>query len=103
MRFALPVLAALAFAVGGVFMKGADGVRHPWPVTAFVALFSVGAALQSLAMRGEELGVTYILVLGLEALLAFGLGVWLFGETLKVSKVVAVLLVVAGIALLRSS
>lgn len=103
MTFALPVLAALAFTCGGVFMKHADGLRHAWPIVGFVTLFGVGAALQSQAMRGAELGATYILVLGLEALLAFGLGVSLFGEPVTVPKLSAVVLIVAGIALLRSS
>ena len=103
MTLTLPVLAALAFTLGGVFMKHADGLRHAGPVAGFVVLFGVGAAFQSQAMRGGELGTTYILVLGLEAILAFGLGVWLFGDTVTLPKVAAVVLVVAVIALLRAS
>ncbi len=103
MTLTLPVLAALAFTLGGVCMKHADGLRHAGPIAAFVVLFGVGAALQSQAMRGAELGATYILVLGLEAMLAFGLGVWLFGETVTVPKAAAVVLIVAGISLLRAS
>lgn len=102
MTLMLSILAALAFALGGVFMKYADGLRHAGPIVGFVTLFGAGAAVQSLAMRGAELGATYILVLGLEAMLAFGLGVSLFGETVTGSKVSAVVLIVAGIALLRS-
>lgn len=94
-------LAAAAFTIGGVLMKQADGVRHLAPVVGFVTLFGLGAALQSLAMRGAELGTTYILVLGLEAALAFGLGVVLFGEAVTVSKLSALVLIVGGIALLR--
>ncbi len=103
MALTWPVLAALAFTLGGVFMKYADGLTHAGPTAAFVALFGVGAVLQSRAMRGAELGTTYILVLGLEAILAFGLGVWLFGESVTVPKAAAVVLIVAGIALLRVS
>lgn len=103
MTLTMPILAALAFTLGGVFMKHADGLRHAGPVAGFVALFGVGAALQSQAMRRAELGPTYILVLGLEAILAFGLGVWLFGESVTPARVAAVVLIVAGIALLRAS
>jgi multidrug transporter EmrE-like cation transporter len=98
----LAMLAALSFTTGGVFMKHADGLRHPAPVLGFVVLFAAGAMLQSQAMRGAELGATYILVLGLEAALAFGLGIVLFDEAATLRKVAAVMLIVAGIALLRS-
>ncbi len=101
MHLMLAGLAALAFTAGGVFMKYADGVRQLWPVLGFVTLFGIGAALQSQAMRGAELGTTYILVLGLEAALAFGLGVALFGESVTASKLSALALIVGGIALLR--
>ena len=101
MPFILAVLAALAFTTGGVLMKYADGLRHAAAVAGFVALFAAGAMLQSLAMRGSELGVTYVLVLGLEAVLAFGLGVTIFHEEPTVTKLTAVALVVVGIALLR--
>jgi multidrug transporter EmrE-like cation transporter len=99
----LACLAALAFTTGGVFMKQADGVRHALPVAAYVMLFGVGAALQSQAMRGTDLGATYVLVLGLEAALALTMGVLLFGESITVQKAGAVLLIVVGIAVLRVS
>jgi multidrug transporter EmrE-like cation transporter len=99
----LSLMAALAFTSGGVFMKHADGLRHTLPVAVFVALFSVGAVLQSQAMRGTDLGVTYILVLGIEAALAFGMGVAFFGEAVTVQKTAAVALIVTGIAFLRSA
>ena len=98
----LAILAALAFTGGGVFMKYADGVRHVGPVMGYVGLFGIGAVLQSQAMRGSELGTTYILVLGLEAALAFGLGVVLFDEAATWRKLLAVILIVAGIGLLRA-
>lgn len=103
MYMLLASLAALAFTTGGVFMKQADGLRHALPVAIFVALFGVGAALQSQAMRGTDLGATYILVLGLEAAFAYAIGVALFGEAITVQKTAAVVLIVVGIAFLRSS
>ena len=98
----LAILAALAFTAGGVFMKYADGARHAVPVAGYLALFAIGATLQSQAMRGTGLGATYVLVLGLEAAIACGLGVVLFDETATWRKLASVILIVAGIALLRS-
>ncbi|MSO30509.1 MAG: hypothetical protein EXQ48_06115 [Acidobacteria bacterium] len=99
---ALAALAALAFTVGGVLMKYADGLRRPAQVIGFLILFGIGAALQSHAMRGTDLGTTYVLVLGLEAALAFAFGLVLFGEPITPVKLAAVLLILAGIALLRT-
>jgi quaternary ammonium compound-resistance protein SugE len=83
-------------------MKYADGVRHPLPVLGYIALFGIGAALQSQAMRGTELGATYILVLGLEATIAFVFGIVLFDEVATMRKLAAVVLIVVGIAFLRA-
>ena len=102
MPLVLPVLAALAFTLGGVCMKAADGFRNAWPTAGYLLLFASGALLQSEAMRRSELGTTYILVLGLEAMLAFAFGMALFGESATLPKIAAVVLIVAGIALLRA-
>lgn len=102
MRMVLAILAAFAFTIGGVAMKYADGVPSRAFAVVYVALFGVGAVLQAQAMRGAGLGTTYILVLGLEAVLAFALGVALFGESATVRKLAAVTLIVVGIALLRA-
>jgi quaternary ammonium compound-resistance protein SugE len=96
-------LASVCFAAGGVFMKWSEGATRPWPSAAFFGLFLAGAALQAIAMRETGLGVAYIFVLGLEALLAFVFSAFLFQERWPASRVVAVVLIVAGIALLRRS
>ena len=101
MQLALASLAALLFAIGGIFMKRADGLHHAPPVAAFVLLFAVGAAIQSQAMRGGELGSTYIVVLGLEAGLTVVFGAWLFAEQVTPIKLIAIALILVGIGLLR--
>jgi multidrug transporter EmrE-like cation transporter len=101
MPLVLPVLAALAFTAGGIFMKYADGMRHVTATFLFLIFFVLGAAMLSYAMRGAELGTTYIVVLGIEAALALIFGIVLFSETITVSKMAGVLLIVGGIALLR--
>ncbi len=95
------VLASLCFATGGVFMKWSAGVSRAAPAAAFLALFAAGAVLQALAMRRADLGVAYIFVLGLEAVLAFGFSVFLFREHASPARVAALVLILAGIVLLR--
>jgi quaternary ammonium compound-resistance protein SugE len=101
MHLVLAGLAALFFTVGGIFMKHADGLRNASPTMVFLVLFACGAAIQSQAMRGTELGATYLIVLGLEAALAVAFGALLFAEPMTLSKAAAVLLIVGGIAILR--
>jgi quaternary ammonium compound-resistance protein SugE len=103
MRFSETMLqlgAALAYGVGGSCMKLSDGLRRPIPTAGLYALFILGATLQTIAMRRTDLGVSYILVLGFEAIVAFGLAIFLFGETVAPLKAVAVLLILIGVVLL---
>jgi len=97
----LSVVAAAFYVAGGVFMKYAEGLTRPLPSAAVFALFFGGAAVQTVLMRREELGVGYVVVLGMEALLAWGIGVALFKEPVSGLRIAAVLLVVSGIALLK--
>ena len=97
----LSSIAALCFTVGGIFMKHADGLRNASATAVFLLLFAFGAAIQSQAMRGAELGATYIVVLGLEAALALIFGTFLFAEPITLPKTGAILLIVCGIAWLR--
>jgi multidrug transporter EmrE-like cation transporter len=102
-QLVLASVAAVCFTVGGAFMKKADGVAHAGPTALFLLLFVAGAAALSASMRGADLSTTYIIVLGLEAAMAATLGVVLFGEPMGVAKLAAIVLVVAGIAMLRSA
>jgi len=99
---ALTGLAALSFSVGGYFMKLSAGLTHLRPTILMFAFFSVGAVLQTVAMRGEEMAITYIVVLGFEAIAAFALSVFLLNESSSLAKFAGVALVLAGIVLLRT-
>lgn len=84
-------------------MKLSEGATRPWPTLAFLGLFLGGAVLQALALRQADLGAVYIVVLGLEAALALVFSVVLFHERLSPTRVLAVVLILAGVALLRES
>ncbi|HVW87521.1 MAG TPA: SMR family transporter [Bryobacteraceae bacterium] len=101
MNAALLVAAAVAFTAGGVAMKYSAGLTRMWPSALVFALFCAGAAAQALAMRRAEMAATYIVVLGMESVLAFGLGVVVFREPATPARIVAVALVTAGIVMLK--
>jgi multidrug transporter EmrE-like cation transporter len=54
-----------------------------------------------LGMRRFDLGVAYIAVLGLEAALAFVLSVAVLHESYSVGRIIAIALILSGVALLR--
>jgi multidrug transporter EmrE-like cation transporter len=95
-------LAALSFSIGGYFMKLSAGLTQLRPTVMMFAFFSIGAVLQTIAMRNEQMAITYIVVLGFEAITALGLSLFLLNESASPSKLAGVALVVAGIVLLRS-
>src|SRR6186997_3397535 len=103
MALTFNLLAAACFGAGGLFMQQADGFRHLGPGVVFLGLFVAGAVLQSFAMRGEAMAVTYVVVLGLEATLAVVLAVVFLGETLSVVRIAGLVFTIAGIVLLRRS
>jgi small multidrug resistance pump/quaternary ammonium compound-resistance protein SugE len=93
--------AALCFTAGGVSMKASAGMTRAAPTVLFLVLFAVGAVLQARALRDAELGVAYLVVLGLEAVLAAVLGALVFAERLSPTRCLGVLTVVLGIVLLH--
>jgi multidrug transporter EmrE-like cation transporter len=95
-------LAALSFSIGGYFMKLSAGLTHLRPTVLMFAFFLVGTVLQTVAMRGEQMAVTYIAVLGFEAITALALSMILLKESGSMSKFAGVALVLAGIVLLRT-
>jgi quaternary ammonium compound-resistance protein SugE len=62
-------IAAAAFSIGGLLMKLSAGLTRPLPSAGFLILFVAGASVQAIGMRRTDLGVAYIFVLGLEAVL----------------------------------
>lgn len=97
----LAVLAAFSFSIGGYFMKLSDGLTQLRPTLMVFACFAVGACCQTVAMRGEPMAVTYIIVLGLEAITALVLSIFLLHEGTSLPKLLGVGLVLLGIALLQ--
>ena len=92
------IVAAAAYALGGFFMKLSEGLSRPLPSASFLTLFVAAASLQAVAMRRVDLGVAYIFVLGLEALFTLGLSLFVLRESWSAARLVAVTLVVVGVA-----
>ena len=98
----LTCLAALSFSIGGYFMKLSAGLTQFRPTVLVFTFFAIGASLQTVAMRDQQMAVTYMVVLGLEAVTAFSLGVFFLKESSSLAKLAGVGLVLAGIVVLRT-
>ena len=97
----LAALAALSFSASGYFMKVSQGLTERRPAAAMFGLVMVGAVLQTIAMRHETMTTTYVIVLGLEAVTAFLLGVVFLNEGTSLAKLGGIGLIVGGIFLLK--
>ena len=95
------IAAAMAFTLGGAFMKASHGMTRLGLTSAMYVSFAAGATFQALAMRRAELSMAYIFILGLEALLVFGLGQVFFAEKASWLKVVGVATIVIGMILMH--
>jgi multidrug transporter EmrE-like cation transporter len=84
MHLFLLAAAAVLFSFGGLAMKASIGLTRIGPSVAVFVLFCLGAACQALGMRRTEMGVAYISVLGLEALVAFALSSLALGERVTI-------------------
>jgi small multidrug resistance pump len=102
MFIALTCLAALSFSIGGYFMKLSVGMTQWRPTVLVFAFFAIGACFQTVAMRTEQMSVTYIVVLGFEAITAFSLGVFFLKEDSSAIKMAGIALVLVGIVMLRA-
>ena len=103
MYFLFAIIAALSFTIGGIFMKTSQGLSQIVPTVLIYLCFGLGATLQTLVMqKSGEMGITYVLILGLEAVLAVAFGILFFQEGSSPLKLVGITLVTIGVALLRS-
>lgn len=101
MPWLLNLLASLAYAAGGVFMKSSDAFRQLGASLAVFACFGLAATAQTFAMKHQDLGVGYVLVLGLEAIAAVVLGAVVFREPVTVMRVCGIALVLGGMFCLK--
>lgn len=103
MAWIVLTIAGLFEVVWAYFLKQSDGFTRLAPslLTLLAMLASFG--LLSLAMRVLPLGTAYTVWTGIGAVGAFAVGVLVLGEPATVTRVLAAVLIVAGIVLMRLS
>jgi multidrug transporter EmrE-like cation transporter len=91
------ILASVIYAFGGLCMKLSAGLTRIVPALLIFVLFAGGATLQTLGMRRADLGVAYIMVLGMEAVVAAALSIFFLNESWSAGRFGAVATVLVGV------
>jgi len=101
MTFACSLTAAACFSGGGLLTKPAAGLGRIVPTVAMFGLFVIGAALLAVAVQSDgEIGRAYLVVVGMETVLALAIGVAIYDERLTTVLIGAVAFVMSGTAIL---
>ena len=95
------IIAGLLEIVWAYFMKQSMGFTRLWPSVATLAFMGVSLALLSLAINSLPMGTAYVVWTGIGAVGAFIVGVVFLGEHLSPLRVLAAVLVLAGLVLFR--
>lgn len=95
------LLAGLLEIVWAAAMKQSAGFTRPWPTAVMAAAMIASFWLLALATRSLPLGTAYGVWVGIGAVGAFVVGAVLFAEPVTPLRVIAVGLIVAGIAAMK--
>jgi len=87
--------------IWSVAMKESHGFSRLVPSIITIVFMLLSFALLSIAMKTLPLGTSYTVWVGIGAIGAFILGVTMFGESLNPLRVIAALLIFAGVVLLK--
>lgn len=95
------LLAGLFEIVWAFYMKQSEGFTKPVASIITIVTMIISFALLSYAMRSLPLGTAYMVWTGIGAVGSFVVGFWLLGEPATLMRVVAALLILAGIVLMK--
>jgi len=95
------VIAGLFEIVWAFAMKQSDGFTRPGPTIVTITAMIASFALLSLSMKSLPLGTAYTIWTGIGAVGAFLVGIAMLGEAASAMRIVAALLIVAGLVLMK--
>ena len=95
------IIGSVAFSIGGAFMRLSEGFTRLWPSVIVATCFVVGAGFLAKAVNRGGLSTTYVIGLGLEALISVGIGLALLGERLTIAQTAGIAIILVGLATLK--
>ena len=103
MAWVILVIAGLFEVVWASAMKQSHGFSRLWPSVVTIAAMLVSFGMLSWSMRTLPLGTAYTVWTGVGAVGAFLVGALVLGEALTATRILAALLIVAGLVLMKLS
>ena len=103
MAWLILLLAGLFEVVWAYSMKLSEGFTRPGASSVTLVMMIASFALLSMAMKTIPLGTAYAIWTGIGAVGAFVVGIVVLGEQLSVARVCAVVLIAAGLVLMKIS
>jgi quaternary ammonium compound-resistance protein SugE len=95
------VVAGVFEVVWAYFMKRSAGFTRVGPSVATIVAMLVSFGLLALSMRTLPLGTAYMVWTGIGATGAFAVGVAALGEPLNPPRLIAAMLILAGLVLMK--
>lgn len=103
MAWLILLVAGLFEVVWAYSMKLSEGFTRPGASSVTLVMMIASFALLSMAMKTIPLGTAYAIWTGIGAVGAFVVGIVVLGEQLSVARVCAVVLIAAGLVLMKIS
>ena len=103
MAWVILITAGVFETVWAYYMKLSDGFTRVGPTVATFAAMAVSIGLLGVAMKTLPLGTAYTVWTGIGAVGAFVVGVVVLGEAVTAMRLLAAVLIVAGLVLMKLS
>lgn len=84
-----------------ICLKLSEGYTKLWPTLGTIPLGLLSAAFLAMSMRSLPMGTAYAVWLGIGAMGAMALGVYYFGESLTMPRMICIGLIMAGVVGLK--
>jgi quaternary ammonium compound-resistance protein SugE len=84
-------------------LKYTEGFTRPWPSIMTVAAMALSMWLLAVALKTIPIGTGYAVWTGIGAAGTAVAGMWLFGESREIVRILSILTIVAGIVGLKVS
>ena len=101
MAWLMLVAAGILEVVWAFFMKQSAGFTRLWPTLITLVTMTASFGLLAWAMRHLPLGTAYTVWTGIGAVGAFIVGIVVLNESANPMRIVAAVLIVAGLALMK--
>ncbi|WP_353621254.1 multidrug efflux SMR transporter [Labrenzia sp. R4_1] len=103
MAWVLLLLAGLLEIIWAYAMKQSHGFSRLLPTLVMALAMAGSFGLLAVSMRSLPLGTAYMIWTGIGAIGAFAVGVWVLGEAITPQRLIAALLIVAGMVTMKLS